>query len=403
MRRKCNGAIVRQSAGIGAANGGGAPDARFEDILNRATFRKDPLPSLEGPPLLTAAFGRRPVNVLDGEGPRPLLFEPGLPSRMPSFEKNATDEPRFTRQIRPRRRKMPRMREATSSVFSHRPQCRILPNSWRHRARKPMPTLRRLAAHRLRGRMDRRRRRANPQGGGRSRMAPSRHRARVAFAGPIPRSAGDRAPSRRAQDDGQARWRPTPRLALLPEVVGDLAHPGALLDAEGATSVAMPAADAVGSVDVELAVVIGGKLVAQESQVVILVDEADRKPLRTRLAVVAVHARPLDRRRSPRRERNNRAPPARRRDKRAPAQVVHAAHSGQNRRRRRFVERVLDALRIVSAPQTAIDAPRAAGRPRTPSSPRSPRRGARTRGTDSCARTPRLCRNRTRSCNRTWG
>ena len=37
---------------------------------------------------------------------------------MPSFEKNATDEPRFTRQIRPRRRKMPKDAEnATSSVF----------------------------------------------------------------------------------------------------------------------------------------------------------------------------------------------------------------------------------------------------------------------------------------------
>ncbi len=37
---------------------------------------------------------------------------------MPSFEKNATDKPRFTRQIRPRRRKMPKDAEnATSSVF----------------------------------------------------------------------------------------------------------------------------------------------------------------------------------------------------------------------------------------------------------------------------------------------
>lgn len=37
---------------------------------------------------------------------------------MPSFEKNATDKPRFTLQIRPRRRKMPKDAEnASSSVF----------------------------------------------------------------------------------------------------------------------------------------------------------------------------------------------------------------------------------------------------------------------------------------------
>ncbi len=79
---------------------------------------------------------------------------------------------------------------------------------------------------------------------------------------------------------------------LLSEALGDLAHARRLCHAEETARVAVAAAHAVAGMKVELGVVVGGKHVARQREVVELVDQADVDARGARRAVVAVDAAP---------------------------------------------------------------------------------------------------------------
>ena len=75
-----------------------------------------------------------------------------------------------------------------------------------------------------------------------------------------------------------------------PEIAGDLPHPAGLRHLEGASSVTIPAADAVGGVFRELLIVIRRHAVPDFGQIVIFVDKPDIQTRRAGPAVVAVYA-----------------------------------------------------------------------------------------------------------------